>query len=83
MRISHIRNNSCRNACTWPARNLKSCPEVGYWGTLEDHHKHVSDAEGGRDDYHTPDGEPLICIHTYLQEEKSNAGLYECSGYDV
>jgi hypothetical protein len=51
--------------------------------TLEDHHKHVSDAEDGRDDYHGPDGEFLIYIYTYLQEENSNAGLYERSGYDI
>jgi hypothetical protein len=81
MPISHIRNDSCWHACTWLAK--KSRPEVGYWVTLEDYHKNVSDAEAGRDDYHSPDGEFLISIHAYLQEKKSNAGLYEGGGYDV
>jgi len=66
MPIGHIRDNSCRHACTWLAK--KSCPEVGYWVALEDYHKNVSDAKDRRDDYHAADGEFLICFHTNLQE---------------
>jgi len=81
MRVSHIRNNSCWNACTWLAK--KPCPEVGCWVTLEDYYKKVGNAKGRIDEDHTPDGEFMICFLTYLQEKNSNTSLYKRSGYDI
>jgi hypothetical protein len=66
MCISHVCNNSCRNATARLAK--KSRPEVGYWVTLEGHQKNIGETEDGGDGDRRPNDEFLIYVLTYLQQ---------------
>jgi hypothetical protein len=81
MCIHHVCNDSCWNALSRPAE--KSRPEVGYWITLEDQHRDISNAKDSRDYYNDPNSAFLICFRTDLDQEHSNGGLDQGSSCNV